>query len=298
MTSLHRLQVEPPIDSFWSGKGWPRDPSGYLFLGRAVEQIGFARFGTIWTGLEFRTVARAPLPTTIVESPSAIFRALQILERVRPDHELLKRRNEPVFSVPTDAILADGWEIARQQSIVDERNNAELCERAHEVRVEIAERCESGELETAYRKRLGGAMHRIPKDWWNTERYWYRFGSCQIIPEDPFELPRDDDRAAWIFITTDSLNRYLVSQPYSRSAASGPVHLSPYMRLMLSVSEALELSSENQPKKEVVVAALREAWTGAMPLSAKLAEAMATLLRQPESQLGRAKKGAKHGANR
>jgi hypothetical protein len=39
-----------------------------------------------------------------------------------------------------------------------------------------------------------------------------------------------------------------------------------------------------------VIVALRNAWRGSAPLSEKLIETMAALMREPESQLGRARK--------
>src|SRR5918993_743170 len=38
---------------FWLSVGnWPRDPSGYVFLARAVHEIGKAMFPNEWTGRE------------------------------------------------------------------------------------------------------------------------------------------------------------------------------------------------------------------------------------------------------
>jgi hypothetical protein len=59
---------------------------------------------------------------------------------------------------------------------------------------------------------------------------------------------------------------------------------------MLSVARKLEITPSNQPKKEVVIEALREAWTRSPELSDNKIESMATLLREPESELGRARK--------
>src|SRR4051794_23381094 len=38
---------------FWmSSGGWPWDPTGYVFLARAVQEIGKAMYGAEWTGAE------------------------------------------------------------------------------------------------------------------------------------------------------------------------------------------------------------------------------------------------------
>jgi hypothetical protein len=59
---------------------------------------------------------------------------------------------------------------------------------------------------------------------------------------------------------------------------------------MLGVAEKLQITPENQPKKASIVAELEAAWTLSDPLSANMIEAMATALREPGSQLGRAAK--------
>ena len=39
---------------FWSmPSSWPMDPAGYVFLARAMDELGRARYGRDWTGEEF-----------------------------------------------------------------------------------------------------------------------------------------------------------------------------------------------------------------------------------------------------
>ena len=48
---------------FWARPHtWPRDPHGYVFLARAVEEIGRAMFGEEWTGKEVTTEHVRSLP--------------------------------------------------------------------------------------------------------------------------------------------------------------------------------------------------------------------------------------------
>jgi hypothetical protein len=48
---------------FWAEPHrWPRDPAGYVFLARAVEEIGRAMFDARWTGKEVTTDFVRPLP--------------------------------------------------------------------------------------------------------------------------------------------------------------------------------------------------------------------------------------------
>jgi hypothetical protein len=69
-------------------------------------------------------------------------------------------------------------------------------------------------------------------------------------------------------------------------------YTTPYLDMMREVIRELEISSENQGKKEAIAALFEEklAYHKTTPLSQKLADAMATLVRLPESQQGRAKR--------
>jgi len=68
-------------------------------------------------------------------------------------------------------------------------------------------------------------------------------------------------------------------------------YTTPYLEMMREVIRELEISRENQGKKEAIAAVFEKKLADhkITPPSQKLADAMATLLRLPESQQGRAK---------
>jgi hypothetical protein len=68
-------------------------------------------------------------------------------------------------------------------------------------------------------------------------------------------------------------------------------YTTPYLEMMREVISELEISRENQSKKEAIAAIFEQKLADhkATPPSQKLADAMATLVRLPESQQGRAK---------
>ena len=208
--------------------------------------------------------------------------ARNLLRNYRPELELAPI-NEGSKHVPAKVKLtSEQWRIARAIS----RN---LCEEARpaltrrlSAEAEIVQQCEAKELISAYRPERGGALTLIPPEWWNTESNHNRFVMCQINPRDPFGNGFAGENFAWIFVTRESLDRYVTSQPNSKCPEIREGHLSPYMRVMLSVASNLQISTENQPKKEVVIAALRSSWSG-KPLSSNLIETMATLLQEPEN---------------
>lgn len=69
-------------------------------------------------------------------------------------------------------------------------------------------------------------------------------------------------------------------------------YTTPYLEMMLEVIRELKITRENQGKKEAIAALFEEKLAGhkTTPLSQKLADAMATLVRLPESQQGRARR--------
>lgn len=118
-------------------------------------------------------------------------------------------------------------------------------------------------------------------------------GFCRLYFENT--LPSQEFDRNWLsfhtrLITRESLDRYLSAHPFAKPPVGVQHHLSPYMHLMLSVAQRLSITVEHQPKKEIVIEELRRCWPSSVPRSENLLDAMATLLREPGSQLGRAKK--------
>jgi hypothetical protein len=242
-------------------KGWPADTDAYVFLARAVQRVGLAMHGAEWLGSEMK-VRRKGTPLRGGDEVTILFIPARF-NRLR--HSL------PSMSPP----------------ITDE---AAALQRVETVYRAIVAACQSGKLESAARPRIGGKIQRLPKSVWNTERWWSRFDTCEIDVERPFDHPFARDRGSWIFVTSTSLSDFLLSLPKQPQCEQELPHLSPYLRLMLIVAKRLDITPQHQPLKKAVVTELRSQWTGDSPLSDSLVEAMGTILREPESKLGRAKR--------
>ena len=162
------------------------------------------------------------------------------------------------------------------------------------VSKEIARLCATGELRTELRSKRGGKMIAVEPELWNGEPkyYGYRFDRWEMSLENPF--PEDENigpGARWIFMTQESLEQYCDGDAHSTSNESNREHLSPYMRVLLSVAAEMEISPKNQYTKKLVEDKILEKWSSRLkPLSPSLLGHMATILREPESQLGRASK--------
>jgi hypothetical protein len=148
----------------------------------------------------------------------------------------------------------------------------------------------AGHLVGAVRPKEGGEMTDLPAKMWNAENLEHRFHRCQMSLKHPFStLTKSKSDTHWIFLNRESLDKYLVEQPHGPISTQPPEHISPYLRVMLSVTERMGITPDNQPNKDSVIAEIKKTWAGA-PLSKKLTEVMATLIREPESQRGSAKK--------
>lgn len=85
------------------------------------------------------------------------------------------------------------------------------------------------------------------------------------------------------------LDEYLLTLNTTPEISSG--YTTPYLEMMGEVIRELEIPKEHQGKKEAIAALFEKklADHNMTPPSQKLADAMATLVRLPESQQGRAK---------
>jgi hypothetical protein len=278
---------------FWSYPiTWPRESEAYVFLGSVVHDIGELIFQSEWTFDEPITV----LPKFLSEESTAdIRRAKTILRALDPDFEWrteaasehVKSANDLIAERFTDAILKT--------------------RRYEQVQGIIATACQDGKLVCKTRSVEGGPMDDLHPDIWNTDRLYYRFQFCQIDPSDPFAKrnyesgqPAKGGNHKLVFITRKSLQsftdelRQTQPSPHHPISIERRIHLSPYMEMMLEVIESWEISPTNQPPISSLENYFSKMWAKRFPerkpLSLRLAGRMATLVREPESQQGRAAK--------
>lgn len=116
-----------------------------------------------------------------------------------------------------------------------------------------------------------------------------RFIMGQYNSLSPFTPGAAGANYCWLFVEAESFATFLVSKsaPAPLDQADGKSPLSPYLRFMVALSDKLGLSPDNQMNKAALEAEIRAAWRGEPGLSNRLIESMATLMREPEIQLGR-----------
>ncbi|KLK90739.1 hypothetical protein AA309_23805 [Microvirga vignae] len=253
-----------------------------MFLARAFHRIGQARYGEDWTGYEPHT-------------PTYRASTFSIFDLVKKSHdELTSEEQEWLAGTARDRKAAEadpeGFAAvlqARHKARQQEESLAE--QRAAAVQIEIITRCEAGDLISAWRPATGGKMEPTPAHYWNGAVQG-RFDSCTMSMTNPFPPFLANHQIGFIFLEQASLERFLLSQPFAEKPSGLDIHLSPYLQVLVSIARKMQITPGNQPKKEAIMEEIKLAWTGQEPLGKTLVEYMATILREPESQLGRGNK--------
>jgi len=208
---------------FWaSPHTWPHDPHGYVFLARAIEEIGQAMFGQDWTGKEVTTEHVRGLPHQWQATPGDASYARGVLRKLPefakqlpktrtlpPSLNSLADRTRWVVIVRPHDFTGAQWSAAQAHLRHQQEERAPALQRVSAVQRKIVELCESGKLISAIRPRAGGDMREVPRAWWNTESWHNRFTMCQVNPKEPFGIGVAGDSFCWIFLTRESLDRYL-----------------------------------------------------------------------------------------
>jgi hypothetical protein len=210
-----------------------------------------------------------------------------------PDQTFLAR----AFGRVGKAMFRDHWTGLECEARVDRNSDPGPIARRATVLDELAKGLQSGQLIAFLRPVPGGLLIPSAPGLWNTERerIYRRFMWCQVNPDDPFGKALSSDKSSWIYLSKESLDKLV--QSYSLVTASHRCeYLSPYIILMIAVTDKFKVRPENQPLKKLVDAKIREMakhfanGLGHDGLSANLISAMATLIRDPESKKGKAKK--------
>ena len=174
--------------------------------------------------------------------------------------------------------------------ILNIRNSSRL----RDVVLNMREHCAFGRLVGAI-QRHNGTFEPIPAEAWNTRDYEQWFDTDFKAPSTVtgrYGHPLASISECWLFVERDGLSRLGNARSVLASAkgpAEAETYLSPYMQLMVDAVRDLGISQTYQSKiEDVIMPYLIEQWQlRGLPESKKVREAMATMLREPESQKGR-----------
>lgn len=270
--------------------------------------MGREMFGAEWTGREPLTSLphRLPLKRPATPSPPDLNRVEILLASVpgwKPQPttligsatsvspRLIGPHSVQGMSLRAAKLSDEDWRLAIKMSETAYADALGPFQRFGLVQAEMTRLAEKGVLVCVSRPKAGGALHKVERDRWNTEALWSRYRYGQFKPSDPFSTGLHTEGTHFLFVSRESLQASSKSRRTKappEGSANAVWTVSPYIEVMLEVSRRLEITPDSQPKKAVVELELQRAWQGDSPLSQNLIRAMATLIREPESQAGRA----------
>ncbi|MHA6687664.1 hypothetical protein [Mesorhizobium sp. A556] len=163
-----------------------------------------------------------------------------------------------------------------------------------DVILSLREHCAFGRLVAAI-QRYDGTFEPIPAEIWNTRDYEQWFATDFKAPSTATGKHGHSSAAVpdcWLFVERAGFSALTVT--VNHPVEGSETYQSSYMQLMCDAVRDLGISLDNQSKvEEVIKPYLLEQWKlRGLPESKKAREVMATMLRNPESQKGRAlKKG-------
>ncbi len=218
---------------------WISDPFGYVFLPRAMLEIGKALFPDEWTGNE-------PYLATCLKLDPAVIVLLRLRpgvpldwdtvvqarqkfaedrERQRKD-DLAKakaagrvvgarRFPPPVRAASAYAEAASSPGVRADVAWKDEAafdTERQAARRYASVCTKVADALRSGQLVCGTRPRPGGSVRQGQREWWETEgsKLAIRFECFALSRNKPFSIGLRDD-AEWICVSRDSLDAFLAS---------------------------------------------------------------------------------------
>lgn len=304
---------------------WPFDPAGYTFLPRAVLRVGTAMYGDGWQGDEPKAqvvearllkLPGAPSLAEVIRTQDEFDEARVAMKAWCPDLTATPPHPEGVqvnaFVQRPSAMRQAQWLEVRHHihEVSGEARNAAIAanlkaraeadahngearpkiERYLSVVREIVRACEAKEVAAVIREQNGGGLLPMRREHWNTEQVGFRFEYGAYDPQTPFKTRGPTSSDQYIFLKTDDLDGLAQRLSIGLPQPAGLPHLSPYMKVMLAVIERANVTKENQPPKSSIEAEIEALWTVEPALSERLLQAMATLIREPESQLGRGRK--------
>lgn len=268
---------------------WPRlDPNGFIFLGRAMEKIGAGLFGDDWIS------AWLPRPVGIVRPtgrpmgaapPDEVRYAKRLIEEFRPELVPDPYPGRTGILPPPWDMDATIWTVA--EALRKEMHDAHVADlkRRRDVRDAVTVECEAGRIKAAVRHETG-KMVPISAHQWNVSGIEH-FVTLQMRPIEHAYQPVEP---LLLFLDAADVDRFVAQLTRPPVPAGIDFHLSPYLAEMLAACRHYKITPDHQPKAIELERHFRQCRIGRDGVSENLARAMATLIREPESQRGRGRK--------
>ncbi len=224
-------QLDPRV-SFWQNpKAWPDNTKACIFSGHAIQEYGKHLIGESWSDESARTTLTNSLPEklTVYMERESLIRGVELLRSHSTAYSMRMAEKDfsspdPIFGqrnplhsaedgsdsfgdFPSQKEWSEACEIAMRESEESwskYRPFAMLCLR-------LSRLCRDGELLSATRPRVGGALTALDSSCWNYEHAWLRFESCRMNPVPPHASKSDNDQH-WIFFERASFEKLLADE--------------------------------------------------------------------------------------
>lgn len=302
------------LNRFWQqSPSWPKGNEEMIFLGDAILRVGKLKFREDWTGTEIeaqRRISRISPFSGTLEYYWAKVRST-FPDGTFPASPQADWEGEipPPFAIPTPISAADLKRLQHARARRLERDSSalkscyekfageaekrKLANDSARVRLEwavawIADHGRVGKLKTSLRPvrtdHAAGVYIEAHKGIWETENIIQsRLGKGYI----KFDVGNGILEDYYVFFNYNSFEQNLGDLfPFDAPPEFKDIHLSPYIKSMIETIQFLKITSANQPKKAMLAAYLIETWRGPNPLPKKMAERMATVMRETNSQKG------------
>ena len=203
---------------FWSERPWPKDDNrrGFIFLARAMVDIGQAMFPEDWLGHEpYLSLTPRPLPA-LPQIPK-IPLPLVVAPRIDQPTEA---KAEDAEAEPAGPWWAGGTLLAPPPEAVRTIERDEKAERIlkgardrwDKVMDSTLDALDSGELVSSWRSIYGGPYFDLPDTHWNMEDRqisWRRFVLCRMDPRLEFAFTGPLDGPGFIFLKAATLAKLM-----------------------------------------------------------------------------------------
>lgn len=169
--------------SFWSDESrWPYDPPGYVFLLRAVNEMGRAMYPNIWTNLEPGFLPLSNFPDWAREPDKALLIHHSEMQR-RAQHSAIGQTGRLLVEL----ICAAQMEASLERFDKEAARAEAVAKRLQAVASQIVGWLTAGKLIAALRfQRGGGIGEPLMAAIWQTENWGPRFFRGQMNPNEPF----------------------------------------------------------------------------------------------------------------
>jgi len=306
------------LSTVWgSPSEWPEGDKSTIFIGKAIQQAGLAKFGEKWTGEEMRAQRRLNPPPSFSSTLEAYW---DTIRECIPDQQVAAPSDKqwdtpipPPMDIPMSISAQDLVVLKKSRSKkienhgsylrtiynhhVDKFNlisieNAKSLQRLRWTLNWIFESAKMGDIDTkiclAKETSTPNPFFAAPNGFWNVPNIIYDRIKGKSIR---FSLDGENFSYYHIFFDKVSVSRSLSRLNVSNSSEKlDGIHLSESMKAIIDAIRDLEITSENQPLHKILKEYLRVNWKGSDEPTERHLDRMATVARDEGSKRG----GYKH----